>query len=1413
MIRPCLFALCYLLFAANAAMAAAPYGLAARPAFAAFNGGKLPAYAAEASGDWSTEVAFPNLTFLNPVGVLPLPGTSKLVVWEREGRIYSFDDAPGAATKTLILDLHDTTQGWDDSGLLGLAFHPQFATNGYVYVWYNRVPPGTVRGDANTRPPWGEQLQRLSRFTYEPATGLLDPASEYIVIDQIDHSAWHNGGGLFFHPADGFLYLTNGNDANPTLDQSISGSFFACLLRIDVDKRGGAISHPPVKRAYLETGPNWPEAYYVPNDNPFVGVPDALEEIHALGLRSPHRATVDPVTGRVFIGDVGEAHFEEVNVIEPGEGGLNFQWGFLEGNQGELTPPHLGVSRRPLLDYTHSEGGAVIGGYVYRGTKYPELAGNYVFGDNLTNRIWMLDESTTPAGKVLLAVMPKGAGPNSGNDYLGLSSFGYDTQGELLLCQMSSVGGRIYRLGRTGPPSRQMPLTLSETGVFSNPVTLATAPGFLAYEVISPLWSDGARKRRWFAIPSGTKIGYRPLGDWTFPQGSVFVKHFELPIDERDPARVQRLETRVLVRDDQGHVYGGSYQWRADNSEADLVIEAVTQDVTITTTDGGTRVQPWFYPGRQDCLACHNRGTSGVLGLNTQQSHRAHFFPQTGQTDGQLRAWNRVGYFAPAISESALPSLKKLTAPGNSSAPVEKRARSYLDANCAHCHRPGGVRSFWDARIETPLAEARIVNGAVQTNFGTIGARVIVPGNLSRSLLHTRLGSARQNYAMPPLAKNVVDQDAMSLIEQWIASVSAPPPVPLPAPWLSTDIGDISVPGQASFGAGVFSMEASGGDIWSQDDAFHFIHRTLQGDGQFTARIAGLSPTDPWTKAGVMIRETLAASARNVMMAVTPKHGIVFQRRNIASKETFNVEAAGAAPAWLRIERRGDEFIGSRSSDGLIWKEVSRTTIAMGAAVEIGLCLTSHNSNALAAASFESVSFQFPLELTMADPPPAMVTGPFSWQVTGNDPRMTFEITGLPGGLTFNAGTGFVSGTPTVSGAFPVQISASTPEGGSVTQSFTLNVEAFPALLAGGYAGLVQASAEVNTGLGGRFTVQLTRNGTLTGKLYHGASAAPLPLLGRITGLVGGQPQVLLQLAQQNTPLTLTLNFQPTDATITGSLSTSAGVAQLEGRHVVATSAASAYAATYNTELLPASADSGDPSKPQGAGWCRVTVTGSGAVSIVGRLADGEPISIGSSLCQSLSVPVHGVLYSGHGFLAGWPALREMSGPALPRELAGTLDWRKLAPASSTDRGYPSFTATPEALGRAYRPPAAGTLFLGLAATPGGANARIDFTEAGLASAAQGSSASQSFELTTAHTSIFATDSRNPCGTAFAIDPRTGRFNGSFRLVDGAVTRTAPFSGLFIPGQTRAHGWFRLPQLPLTPASPILSGLVEVREN
>ncbi len=939
------------------AQADLPYGLTQRVSVKAFLTGKMPPLGPGVSGNWKTVPAFPNLPFKNALGLCTLPGSSRLVVWEREGRVWSFENKADVTDKKLILDVSDRCQGWDDSGLLGIAFHPQFQQNHFVFVSYTWVQPGTVVGNPNVRPPVDKaNRDRLARFTLD-ANGVAIPGSELVLIDQEARTVWHNGGGMFFHPKNGFLYVTDGDDENDDA-QIIDRNLFGGIWRLDVDQRGGAISHPIPRQPQKGKTAN----YFIPNDNPFVGKPNALEEFYAIGLRSPHRMTFDAPSGRIFIGDVGAGEREEIDVIEPSDpAGLNFQWPRVEGLKGDLVPPFIGVNKRPVIDYNHGEGNAVIGGCVYRGKKWADdLGGRYIFGDNGTGKIWVLDETTSPASKIQLATLPNGPGPNTGSSYVGLSSFGFDQDGEIYLCQMSSEAGHIFRLERSGPPPVRMPMPklLSQTGAFADTAKLIPSPGLIAYNVNSPLWSDGAVKTRWMALPENGKIGFAEKGEWKFPEGTVFIKHFELPMDERRPAQRRRLETRLLVRDVNGSAYGVTYKWRADNSDADLLPDALNEDLTITNSDGTTRKQQWSYPSQTDCMRCHTPAAGYVLGPKTRQLNGDAFYPEANVHDNQLRAWNHLDLFDHALDEAKLGSLDKMVAISDSGASPEQRVRSYLDANCAHCHRPGGVHALWDGRYDTPLAATGIVNGPVITKLATIGAKVVAPGDAGRSLMHRRITSTDVSIKMPPLARNRFDDSAVDAITRWIASLP-PAASTLPKPWAADDIGQVEKPGDATFSGGTFTVFGGGADIWDGGDAFHFVSQPLHGDGQIIAHVTSVDKTDDWAKAAVMIRESSSANARDAFVLLTPTQGTAFQRRveeNGGCAHDPGPNYNGAT--WLRLERKGNVFTGSVSADGRAWTKIREATIAMQSDTVIGLAVTAHNNGALCKATFEQVSVQ-----------------------------------------------------------------------------------------------------------------------------------------------------------------------------------------------------------------------------------------------------------------------------------------------------------------------------------------------------------------------------------------------------------------------------------------------------------------------
>ncbi len=769
---------------------------------------KLPL---SAPGDvaWKTVNAFPQLKFFEPTCVAAArDGSNRLFVLERRGTIQVIQNDPEATSKQLFLDIFPEVmrQPYEDDGALGLILHPEFGqpaspNRGYFYVFY------TARVKS-------QRFDRLSRFTVPDGQEVADPASEVVLIDQLDQDIWHNGGGMAFG-ADGFLYVGVGDEGGNEPDQFANGqridkNLFSGILRIDVNCTGGSVSHPPQRQP--QTGHT--AEYFIPNDNPFVGVPGALEEFWSIGLRNPHRISFDrgtdqvagtlrvpsgrdgtrsvPITatGRLWVGDVGQQLREEVNIATRGS---NHGWSYLEGSlpmrqsplAGQKPSPLLGQETPPVHEYPHLNGdNCVIGGHVYRGKKLPELVGKYIYGDNGSGRIWALDyDGQKKVANTELTALPVSA-------KTGLSSVNEDADGELLLLVLGDSGredGTLYRLVKAPPGESPLPKWLSQTGLFKDVRSLTPGPGVFAYTVNSPLWSDGAEKRRWIMLPGDGKdpepladhIEFTPTGNWTFPAGTVFVKHFELPADERDPTVVKRLETRLLVCQTDGGVYGVTYKWNDEGTDAELLRGGLREDVTITTAAGGTRTQPWQYPSRENCLVCHTKQANYVLGVNARQLNGDYHYPGTSVVTNQLREWSRIGMFTRRLDDEEIAGTPRLVAVGDASATLEHRARSYLDANCSQCHLPGGARANFDARFDTPLERQNLIDGPLATQVPVRGAAVVRPGDPFRSQLVARMldpTSPTQPLSepakpMPALGVLRRDHQAIRVLTEWIDSL------------------------------------------------------------------------------------------------------------------------------------------------------------------------------------------------------------------------------------------------------------------------------------------------------------------------------------------------------------------------------------------------------------------------------------------------------------------------------------------------------------------------------------------------------------------------------------------------------------------------------------------------------------------
>jgi hypothetical protein len=338
------------------------------------------------------------------------------------------------------------------------------------------------------------------------------------------------------------------------------------------------------------------------------------------------------------------------------------------------------------------------------------------------------------------------------------------------------------------PPdsSGSLPAVLSGTGVYAETATRTPASGLIPYAPNAPQWKDNATSSWFLSVPYNggpvtpdEQIQFQPTNSWTFPAGSVFVKNFDLVVNETN-STVRRLETQLLVRDNNGAVYGVTYKWRPDNSDADLLASSLSEAISITNASG-VRTQTWTYPSPSDCLSCHKSVANYVLGANARQLNGSLTYPSTGVTDNQIRSLNRLGLLNPAINESAIGSYLQLSSMTNVSASLEQRVRSYLDANCQACHQPGGDGPTWDARFDTPLSQQHITNYPALFTLGiSDNACVVKSKDIWRSVLLARINTTNQDIQMPDF-RNLIDTNAVQTIIAWINSLPGTPALEPPA--------------------------------------------------------------------------------------------------------------------------------------------------------------------------------------------------------------------------------------------------------------------------------------------------------------------------------------------------------------------------------------------------------------------------------------------------------------------------------------------------------------------------------------------------------------------------------------------------------------------------------------------------------
>jgi len=693
--------------------------------------------------------AFSNLKFDHPLLIVRFPESNRLVVGEQSGILYSFANHPDARAE-LFFDLrkeiktvHELAGAREVEAVYGLAFHPDFEKNRQCLVCY------TIRGSDPRQPnlPDGTRVSRFRVTQTDPPR--VDPSSEEVILSFLQGG--HNGGDIHFGP-DRMLYVSTGDAANPNppdpfnTGQDVS-DLLSSILRIDVERK--------------DEGKN----YAIPKDNPFVGMKEARPEVWAYGFRNPWRMSFDRQTGELFVGDVGWELWESVHRVEKGG---NYGWSAMEGPQPVKTEKVGPTPIRPaLISLPHTIACSITGGLVYRGQKFPELRGAYVFGDWETRRLW----AARFEGDRTIE-MPEIARPS-----VRIAAFGEDKDGELFILDYDN--GTLHTIERNDQSGRNVnfPTKLSQTGLFASVQQRSPAAGVIPFTVNSRQWQDGATAEYLVALPEDSAVTLYAKGkpipglvNWHsfrmhFPKEATLVRTLSLA--------GRPVETQILLYEDvDWRAY--TFAWREDQSDADLVpAEGAEREVY-----DGKQKRLWQFHSRSQCMSCHSNSSEYALAFLPEQLNRPG---SDGQN--QLVALTKAGYIRrvddhgrslPPFDAASAEREPRLSDPADIREPLEARARSYLHANCGHCHSDDGGGSV-PMRLKFPIAVDQMKAVGVRPTRGDFAmpdACIIKPGDPGASTLYFRMAKFGRDR-MPHIGSERPDEAGLKLIEQWINNLDA----------------------------------------------------------------------------------------------------------------------------------------------------------------------------------------------------------------------------------------------------------------------------------------------------------------------------------------------------------------------------------------------------------------------------------------------------------------------------------------------------------------------------------------------------------------------------------------------------------------------------------------------------------------
>ncbi len=698
------------------------------------------------------EPAFPNLKFNDSMHVRWQADLGRYFVCELGGKVWSFPHDAGIKAADLTIDLKASLKSYDADrsggveNLFSISFDPEFARNRYVYLCM-------VLSSKTGQPlPDGSRISRF-RVT-EEMPPRIDVKSELPIITWL--AGGHNGCDMAFDSS-GCLLFSTGDATDPSppdrlkTGQDIS-DLLSSILRIDV--RGATAEQP----------------YRIPSDNPFRDIAHARGEVWAFGFRNPWRISIDPPTGQLWLGDVGWEKWELVHRVVRGG---NYGWSVREGH--ELIQPDQPLGPGPILPtrvaISHADAASITGGFVYRGSKLPAIQNQYLFGDWVTGRIWSLPLDETSEHREVAS------------GQLRIIAFAPDRDGEpLVVNHFNST--TLFRLVKN--PEYEMELThmkdfprrLSQTGLFRDTHALEANPGVREFTINQPQWQDGAIGKHLLALPDLQKVTVfnepQPVGAIAmfnsrlhYPSGTVLAKTLFFPGKSQvfEPNSDRKIETQLLHFD--GRLWRGySYVWNEDQTDAELA-PAAGMDLSLP----GTNRQRWRVHSRTECLQCHNPWPETTLAFAPEQLHQ----PAKGSAS-QWLTLVREGYVETLNPQRTLIEPDKCvrrSLSASADAPLDLKARSYLHANCAHCHQNGaGAAVDLSLKITDSDQALKAINIAPSKgDLGLKDGKLIASGDSLSSVLLFRMASSSAGR-MPHIGSREVDFSAIKLISDWINRMS-----------------------------------------------------------------------------------------------------------------------------------------------------------------------------------------------------------------------------------------------------------------------------------------------------------------------------------------------------------------------------------------------------------------------------------------------------------------------------------------------------------------------------------------------------------------------------------------------------------------------------------------------------------------